>query len=892
MSLDDSPVPAKASAHPSEASQEMLSQGHPAILPASDPYAVPERRLKSEGTHLVNGVRAAVDAWRANSYPGASATTKRLLSFWFQDEHRTISGLPFRYYFCQREAVETVIYLNEVERVRSFTDLLPYASQQILVQPGETRRQRLAIKMATGSGKTMAMSLCIVWSYFHASYESGSPMARSFLILAPNVIVFERLRADFAESTTFRRDPLVPPEWIEDFGMTVVLQDSPSPVTTAGVLYLSNIQRAYSPDGPREAAPVNPVDAMLGPRVLPTLATADDPLLFERVAQHGRVLVVNDEAHHVWSEKLRWNQTVEALHARLRELAPQDPGAGVVAQLDYSATPKDQSGGLFRHTVVDYPLAQAVADGIVKTPLIGEVRGATVQLGDTTVQRYRQWLEVAVGRWRRFDEALAPAGRRPVLFVMCENTQAADEVGDYLHRLPDFAGDRLLVIHTNRSGEITKADLDVARAAAREVDGDDSPIRCIVSVLMLREGWDVRNVCVIVTLRSLTSKARILPEQALGRGLRRMTPPGSGFDERVVVIEHDAFRDLWSAELDGGLLVDREDADNIEPGVVTIFPDEGKRRYDIAIPQLTRVLSRGHVPVERLAADDISAPTIPLEVPDVGPDEYIAYRGLHLIHKVEVERDQFLVPYAEDPLGVVSWYSRAAAKSGGVDRLAGSFAALAPLIQDYLSHRVFTRTVDLADKVVLRRLAENDAQALVIGAFRSAILALATVERDAAITEGMLRIADTPPFPWSRAVVRGDRTVFNLTPVDSGLEARFARFLDRADDVNAYAKLTLNSRFALEYLSSAGALRYYYPDFVVRLMDGTCLIVETKGQEDAEVARKDRRARRWCEDATSLSGQPWAYQKVPQAAFDAYAGATVDGLRRLLATGYGQAILP
>lgn len=101
------------------------------------------------------------------------------------------------------------------------------------------------------------------------------------------------------------------------------------------------------------------------------------------------------------------------------------------------------------------------------------------------------------------------------------------------------------MIHTNDSGEITKADLDVARRAARDVDGPDSNIRCIVSVLMLREGWDVRNVCVIVTLRSLTAKAKILPEQALGRGLRRMTPPGSGHDERVVVIEHDAFRDLW-----------------------------------------------------------------------------------------------------------------------------------------------------------------------------------------------------------------------------------------------------------------------------------------------------------------------------------------------------------
>src|SRR5207244_10278735 len=120
-------------------------------------------------------------------------------------------------------------------------------------------------------------------------------------------------------------------------------------------------------------------------------------------------------------------------------------------------------GGVCRQVGVAYPRAKAVADGIVKTPVIGEGSGAEVELGDTSFQRNRQWLDVAVGRWRAFNETLAPAGKRPVLFVMCENTLAADEAGDYLRQLPDFAGDQLLVIHTNRSGEITKADLDLAR---------------------------------------------------------------------------------------------------------------------------------------------------------------------------------------------------------------------------------------------------------------------------------------------------------------------------------------------------------------------------------------------------------------------------------------------
>jgi type III restriction enzyme len=713
-------------------------------------------------------------------------------------------------------------------------------------------------------------------------------MATSFLVIAPNVIVFERLKVDFGDGLTFRRDPLIPPEWREDFDLTVLLQNDPAPVTTRGALYLTNVQRLYESRGAgKDGGAVNPVEAMVGPRVRPDAATSSAEELFDRVASRGRVMVVNDEAHHVWDEKLEWNKSIERLHAELRERTSDDPEAGVASQLDFSATPKDQKGQIFRHVVVDYPLAEAVSHGIVKTPVIGEVTGATVELGDSVVQRDRQWLDVAVGRWRKFDEALSPAGKRPVLFVMCENTQAADEAGDYLRQRPEFAGDRLLVIHTNRSGEITKADLDLARRAAREVDSDDSEIRCIVSVLMLREGWDVRNVCVIVTLRSLTAKAKILPEQALGRGLRRMTPPGSGHDERVVVIEHDAFRDLWSAELDGGLVVAREEVDKIEAGAVTIFADESKKRFDIAIPQLTRALSRAETPLETLDPSDVAAPEQPLAVPDVAPDEYIKYRGKHLIDKGVIEEYEFLVPYAEDPSGVITWYTKAVARAGGVEKISGAFAVLAPMVRDYLRERVFERPVQLDDKVILRRLAENDAQQIVVGAFQQLIRDLSIEEREPTIEESAVRVSETPAFPWSREVVDAERTVFNLTPVDNKFEGRFARFLDQASDVAAFAKLTLNSRFALEYISSTGALRFYYPDFLVRMADDSCLVVETKGMEDIEVAHKDQRARRWCQDATSLSGREWAYEKVRQKVFDAYSGDTVDGLRRFIAAGEG-----
>jgi type III restriction enzyme len=278
----------------------------------------------------------------------------------------------------------------------------------------------------------------------------------------------------------------------------------------------------------------------------------------------------------------------------------------------------------------------------------------------------------------------------------------------------------------------------------------------------------------------------------------------------------------------------------------------------------------------------VAEPKTKLAIPNVEPDEYVKYRGVHLIEKGVIEEYEFHVPYAEDPSGAITYYTNRVARESGVGRLAGAFATLAPMVRDYLRERVFERPVELDEKIILRRLAENDAQALVIGAFREAIRALSITEREPTIEESAIRVSETPPFPWSRETVPGEHTVFNLTPVDSSLEARFARFLDRANDVTAWAKLTMNSRFALEYISRSGALRYYYPDFVMRLDDDTCLIVETKGQEDLDVALKDRRARRWCEDAARLSGRAWAYEKVPQKLFDVFDGDTMEGLRRFL----------
>ena len=276
--------------------------------------------------------------------------------------------------------------------------------------------------------------------------------------------------------------------------------------------------------------------------------------LRERMLSHGELMVLNDEGHHLHTDELEWVQVIQRMDAELRSRT----SAGLRAQFDFTATPKHNNGALFNEIVVDYPIAQAVEDGIVKRAILGELSGEIEYTADNAADRHRDKLHAGIEKWRQQRDVLKPVKRNPLLFVMTESTKAADEVGDWLKMQPDFTPESVLVIHTNQRGEIVEGvskakqkELEVLREAARRVDEPDNPYRAIVSVLMLREGWDVRNVTVIVPLRAYSAKSQILPEQTLGRGLRRMWPVATGdVREEVIVIEHEAFRDFWDRELE------------------------------------------------------------------------------------------------------------------------------------------------------------------------------------------------------------------------------------------------------------------------------------------------------------------------------------------------------
>ncbi|CAA9283773.1 MAG: Type III restriction-modification enzyme helicase subunit, partial [uncultured Chloroflexia bacterium] len=508
---------------------------------------------------LVNRLRKAVDAWRDGGYSGGSEVTRRLFRYWFDDEHSLPGGVTFRYYFGQREAIETLAYLVEVAEVGDAKRLVeefgevfyPEGSQRRFREEDifhETnaatgRRRirryvpehgveseivqdlpienlwRLAFKAATGSGKTVTMALVVVWSYFHKRMVLGSPLSANFLVVAPNVIVYQRLEQDFADGTVFHKLPLIPPEWRGEWALRVILRkEETEPAGASGSLFLTNVQQIHRRDR-EEMSPENAVQALLGPAV-PAAARSGGRTMVERLEDLPDLVVLNDEAHHVHDEELRWNQVLARLHERL-------PG-GLSLWLDLSATPKDQNGTYFPWVVSDFPLAQAVEDRIVKAPLIvHRVEREDPRHNVTAanaVETYADWVRAAVARFREHERIYEPMGQKPVLFVMAEKSVHADAIGGWLAGEEElgFSEDEVLVIHTNTRGEVNDADLTKARKAVREIDAPDNPIKAVISVLMLREGWDVRNVTVVLGLRPFSSNANILPEQAVGRGLRLM----------------------------------------------------------------------------------------------------------------------------------------------------------------------------------------------------------------------------------------------------------------------------------------------------------------------------------------------------------------------------------
>jgi type III restriction enzyme len=228
-----------------------------------------------------------------------------------------------------------------------------------------------------------------------------------------------------------------------------------------------------------------------------------------------------------------------------------------------------------------------------------------------------------------------------------------------------------------------------------------------------------------------------------------------------------------------------------------------------------------------------------------------------------IERD-YSIPEPQTAEEVIGYYARRIAEDV---KLPSQFSVLAPKVREFLETKAFGGPVILNEPAMIKAIGSNVVQYVTLKTFVEALRKLVISELEPQLLHAGRFLSETPPFPWSRATLAADKSIFNLVPCDNEFEKEFAQFLQKADDVQRFAKLPEQFGFTIDYTDNSGNLRYYEPDFVALTNDGTHYIVETKGLEDTNVANKDRAAQLWCENTTKLAGKPWAYLKVLQTAY-------------------------
>ena len=665
--------------------------------------------------------------------------------------------------------------------------------------------------------------------------------------------------------------------WRDDFQLTLHVQDEVNITRPTGNIFLTNIHRVYAGDDiPSSPDDEDARDYFLGTR--PTGATTDSKVDLGMIVRDiGELVVLNDEAHHIHDPRMAWFKSIEDIHNRLKQ-----KGAALCLQVDTTATPKHDNGAIFVQTVADYPLVEAIWQNIVKHPVLPDAASRAKLVESQSAkftEKYADYIHLGVIEWRKAYAEHEKMGKKAILFIMTDDTRNCDDVAEYLESTYSDLKDAVLVIHTKANGEISesttgksKEELAKLRVQANEIDSLDSPYKAIISVMVLKEGWDVRNVTTIVGLRAYSAKSNILPEQTLGRGLRKMYP--GEVEEYVSVVGTNAFMEFVESIQAEGVPLDRkpmgEGTKAKTPLVIEVDNENVKKDIDvldIEIPVLTPRIYREY---KNLGDLDVAN----LEHQRVLYLEFSEEEQREIVFKDittgEITHTTILdTAGVADYRSVIGYFAQTIMKDL---RLVSGYDVLYGLVKVFVQNELFNQPVDLETPNTLRNLSELVATRTIIETFKKAINALTVMDKGDAEIRDTIRLRKTRPFVVKdQASLVPKKCVFNRIIGDSHLELLFARFLEDCDDVVSYAKNYLAVHFKLDYVNASGGISNYYPDFLVKLANSRVFIVETKGLEDLDVPLKMQRLLQWCEDINRVqSDVEYDFVYVDQDSFEKY----------------------
>jgi len=900
--------------------------------------------------------------------------TAELLKWWFMNDVCETRRINF--HEGQKQAILNSIVAHEVLNAATLKDLYQQVAAEELLQgprlaevsQSKHAHPKYCLKMATGTGKTWVMQALLVWQLLNKTAQpSDARFTRQFLIVAPGLIVYDRLLdafcgklkdglRDFSTSDVAMYAELFIPEPYREqvFGFVrgnvCTKEEIGLKATGNGMIAITNWHALAEVDEAEAEIEVDVPGATVEPHavvnallpVMPGKSTGNSlEVLDRRYARGGlldflaglpELMVVNDEAHHIHEVKKEGESSEVEWQKSLSRIA-ECKGCHFI-QLDFSATPYNDVGSgknkrkvYFPHIVVDFDLKSAMRAGLVKSLVLDkrkelgalplEFKAEVDDDGNRTLaEGQRVMLRAGLAKLRKLERdfaAIDPA-RHPKMLVVCEDTNVSPLVAQFLcdEGLND---DEVMEIHSGKKGELKPEEWAVVRERLFDVDRHVVP-RVIVSVLMLREGFDVNNICVIVPLR--TAGAQILLEQTIGRGLRLMwrdedyadikrenrerinngQEPGSLVDI-LSIVEHPAFQSFYDDLMKDGLVGETsEDSDSTSStgDLISVGLREDYAEYDFAIPfilceadevmrhhlldvavlpkfnsltlpQLREMLGKGDV----FVSHDLLASTLFGDYRVNGAVmNVLGYNDLlaRLAKRISQALNQPL------PKG-----NRVAANLAN-PYMQLNMAELAAALDNYIRHYLFGSDYAPMDDENWRVLMLQPVVEHIVKVFGSALHEAEHFDTVGEVEVMHRCLSEVSKLPMREsASIPVTKCIYERLPYsrrNGGLEKAFMEWAQADGGVEAFCKINEHKHdFArLRYLKEEGLPAFYFPDFLVRTAEKIYL-VETKAQgqlNHPNVQRKLKAASAWCEringlDAEQRSGHEWSYVLLGESLF-------------------------
>jgi len=906
-------------------------------------------------------------------------TTQELLKFWFSEEYCSLRNRNF--HAGQRQAILNIVYLHEVMGVKNVLayyeqltpDLMPLVDLGALSQK-KYQMPKYAVKMATGTGKTWVMHALLLWQMLNARHEDVKTgrFTKNFLIVAPGLIVYDRLLDAFCgrmergreerniETNDFylNQEVFIPVHYRQEVfsfiqNNVVTKEEGIGRKTTGdGLIALTNwhlFENQMNEETQAEPMDVPGIINELLP-IRPGKAAGNDLGMLDRrylrgseleyLAELEDIMVINDEAHHI--HELKRNGEIEEVEWQKGLNAIAEKKGERFFQIDFSATPFDQRGSgkkvqkcYFPHIVVDFDLATAMRKGLVKTLLLDrrqeltelkdldykavrDERGKVCDLSDGQ----RLMLRAGLAKLKKLESEFIAVDEKknPKMLVICEDTSVAPFV-DNLMREEGLAQEDVVTIDSNAKGEVTEEEWKETKKRLFDIDRYQKP-KVIISVLMLREGFDVNNICVIVPLRS--SEAPILLEQIIGRGLRLMwrepeyqsvkaddrqrvlrqhTQPKTYID-MLSIIEHPAFIQFYEELFAEGLAIE----DTGETGVggstgdlIRVGLREGYEQFDFMWPIIVREAEEELEDVEIDINTLLPFTAFTLEM----LRKFLAQDGETFISQEAISKTQFgrykvtanlftatsYNEYLQKLLRTITLrFDRISShKEMPVPNLQINEARMVAVVDRYIRTRLFGQPFNpfngsdwkillSRDAVVTKHIIEEMARAI-FNIQNNIMTTDAQVLHTAfsSVTEIKMRESFS---------VETHKTIYERQGYPSsrgGFEQRFIEFLDMDGEVERFLKINESQHaFAVVYyMRKDGLMATYHPDFIVGTSDKIYLI-ETKGNDkvfDKNVRQKQTAAVEWCRKINELKPEErmdreWEYVLISE---DNFYGLSANG---------------